>query len=39
VGKRRKISRKVSNRIFRKTSGKVNKRNLAVHPMRGGFRI
>lgn len=37
--KRRKISKKASKRIFRRTADKTKKINVQPIPMRGGFRI
>lgn len=37
--KRKKITKKVSKKIFRQTADKVKKINLQPVPMRGGFRI
>lgn len=37
--KRKKISSKVSKKLFTKTASKTNKLNVRVKPMRGGFRI
>lgn len=37
--KRRKMSRKSSNRVFRTTVSRTNLLNLKPRPMRGGFRI
>lgn len=37
--KRKKITKKASKRIFRKTADRVKKINLQPVPMRGGFRI
>lgn len=36
--KRRKLTRKGSKRLFKKTAVKVHKKNLAM-PMRGGIRM
>lgn len=38
VMKRRKLTRKGSKRLFKKTAVKVHKKNLAM-PMRGGIRM
>ena len=36
--KRKKMSRKKSTKVFKKTAMKVNRRN-HIKPMRGGYRI
>lgn len=36
---RKSISRKASNRIFRRTALRVRKANLIGHSMRGGLRF
>jgi len=35
---RKKMSRKRSNKVFKKTAMKVNRKN-NIKPMRGGYRI
>lgn len=37
--KRRKMTRKGSKKLFTATASKINKLNVRVKPMRGGFRI
>lgn len=37
--RRQKMSRKKSKRLFRKTASKVNRKNYANSPMRGGIRL
>lgn len=37
--KRKKVSKKASKRIFRRTADKTKKINVQPIPMRGGFRI
>lgn len=37
--KRKKLSRKGSKRLFRKTASKTHKKNLRGRPMRGGIRL
>lgn len=39
MSKRKKISKKVSKKIFGKTGSKINSLNMRSVPMRGGFRI
>lgn len=39
MAKRRKMSRKMSKKVFRKGALRVKSRNLRAKPMRGGFRI
>lgn len=36
---RKKLSRKGSKRLFKKTAVKVHKKNLITKPMRGGIRM
>lgn len=37
--RRHGVKKSVDKRIFRKTAGRVHKKNLRVNPMRGGFRL
>lgn len=37
--KRRKLTRRGSKRLFKKTAVKVHKKNLLSRPMRGGIRM
>lgn len=37
--KRKRMSRKKSRKLFRRTASKTHKKNLRRHPMRGGYRI
>lgn len=37
--KRRRMSKRASKRLFRKTANKVHKFNRRVMPMRGGIRL
>ncbi len=39
MAKRKKMSRKMNRKVFRKGSLSVKKKNLMAKPMRGGFRI
>ncbi len=39
MAKRRKISKKVSKKVFSKTGAAINSLNTRAIPMRGGFRI
>ena len=39
MAKRKKMSRKMNRRVFKKGSLFVKKKNLMAKPMRGGFRI
>lgn len=36
--KRQKMSKKASKRVFRKGASKTHMKNLALRPMRGGYR-
>lgn len=38
MAKRRRLSRSRSRRLFRRGASRVHRRNLRVHPMRGGIR-
>jgi len=38
-GKRRKMSKKSSRRSFRKGAVRINSKNMARKPMRGGWRL
>lgn len=37
--RRRRMNRKYSKRVFRKTANRTHRKNLRAMPMRGGFRI
>lgn len=37
--RRRRMSRRGSKRLFRKTASRTHKKNLRRRPMRGGYRI
>lgn len=37
--RRRRMSRGKSRRLFKKTAGRVHRRNVQKRPMRGGYRI
>lgn len=37
--KRKKLTKRGSKRLFSKTAVKVQKKNLAANPMRGGIRL
>lgn len=39
MGYRHRVHKKVDKRIFRKTAGRIHKKNLRINPMRGGFRL
>lgn len=39
MSKRKKLSQKVSKKIFSKAGAKINSLNTQATPMRGGFRI
>lgn len=39
MARRKKISKKLSKKIFGKTGSKINSLNMRAVPMRGGFRI
>lgn len=37
--RRKKISRKKSRKMFRRSASRTHKRNISGHPMRGGIRL
>ena len=37
--KRRRMSRRKSKRVFRRSAARTHKKNLRASPMRGGFRL
>lgn len=37
--KRHKLGRRHSRRVFSKSAGRTHRRNVHVHPMRGGIRF
>lgn len=37
--KRRKLTRKRSKKLFKKTAGRTHRKNLSASPMRGGYRL
>lgn len=39
MAKRKKMSRKMNRKVFRRGSLSIKKKNLMAKPMRGGFRI
>ena len=39
MGKRKRLSRSKSRKLFRNTAQKVNGKNLMDRPMRGGIRL
>ncbi len=39
MAKRKKLSKKVSKKMFRRNAVKTDKKNLQAVPMRGGFRL
>ena len=37
--RRRRMTRRKSRRLFRRTVGKIHKRNTRMRPRRGGYRL